>query len=185
MRIILNALPYFTKDSLFMKKVLIIGVALLMLVAVTACGNKPVEESSVSEIESSIEESSIAESSEESSAADTSTATGQSAVTSTAAASTGGGTTSSDVAWKVFIKDYTALVDRLLAVVDKQKANPTDMSVLTELTSILNEVSSFTDAARIAEIQASIGNDKAALAEFQAALEVQIKRLTDATASMQ
>jgi|GEM_PF-2217969 len=184
-----------------MKKVLIIGIALLMLVTVTACGGKPVEESSVSEIESSIEESSIDESSApassaaESSAASTAgtstaaskTATSTAASSKSAGTSTatgGGGNTASGTAWKVYIKDYTALVDRLLAVVDKQKANPTDMSVLTELTSILNEVSAFTDEKRIAEVQASIGNDKAALAEFQAALEVQVKRLTDATAGM-
>jgi len=175
-----------------MKKVLIIGIALLMLVAVTACGIKrPAEKTSVSEIESSIEESSIAESSEESSASDTSFATsevtskatdGGTSVASTAPAIGG---SSTGIAWKDYVNDYTALVDRYVSIVDRQMAKPTDLSILSEYSAIIEELSAFNDEARLAAVQASIGTDLATMAEFTAALEVQSQRVTDAMAKLQ
>ena len=159
-----------------MKKVLIIGIALLMLVAVTACGGKrPAEKNSVSEIESSAEESSIAES-----AADTSFATSEDTEASTATTAPATG-----IAWKDYVNDYTDLIDRYVSVVDRQVAKPTDLSILSEYSAMIEELSAFNDDTRLSEVKASIGTDKAAMAEFTAALEVQTQRVTDAMAKLQ
>ena len=115
-----------------MKKALTLGIALLMLVVVTACGSS-----------------------------------------------------SNDTVWKDYIKDYTAVVDKYIAAVEKQKANPTDTAVLSEFTDIMTEMTAFTDEARLEEVRKSIGNDKAKMEQFTSELEAQAKRVTDSMAELQ
>ena len=47
--------------------------------------------------------------------------------------------------WKKFLKEYEEWVDEYVSIMKKQKENPTDMSILTEYTAMLADVSKWAE----------------------------------------
>lgn len=52
-----------------------------------------------------------------------------------------------DAEWKEFLKDYEEWVDDYIAIVKKQKENPTDMSILADYTKMLTDLTEWTEKA--------------------------------------
>ena len=63
--------------------------------------------------------------------------------------------------WKKFLKDYEEWVDDYIAVVKKQKENPTDMIILADYTEMLADLTEWTEKAD--DIEESIENTDDAL----------------------
>ena len=55
--------------------------------------------------------------------------------------------TSSTEEWREFLADYEAWVDGYIAVIKKYKANPSDLSILSEYTSLVTELAEWTEEA--------------------------------------
>ncbi len=51
------------------------------------------------------------------------------------------------VEWRQFLKEYEAWVDEYIEIVKKYKANPTDMSILSDYTNMLSKVSEWSEKA--------------------------------------
>ncbi len=49
--------------------------------------------------------------------------------------------------WKEFLKDYEKWVDDYIAIVKRQKENPTDITILTEYTKMLADLTKWTEKA--------------------------------------
>ncbi|MBQ5911257.1 MAG: hypothetical protein IIW94_04550 [Clostridia bacterium] len=117
-----------------MKRIVTLLIALILVITMSACGvetNEPVQSESddissvlLDENESDSEDtattSSIEESSEE---------------------------TSTDDGWRDFLKEYEEWADKYIAVVKKYKSNPSDLSILTEYTSLITELADWTERA--------------------------------------
>ena len=58
-----------------------------------------------------------------------------------------------DTEWKQFLKDYEAWVDEYIAIVKKQKDNPSDMSILSDYTEMLSEMTEWTERADEIELE--------------------------------
>lgn len=54
---------------------------------------------------------------------------------------------SADEGWREFLKEYEEWVDKYIAVVKKYNANPSDLSILTEYTSLVTELAEWTEKA--------------------------------------
>lgn len=52
-----------------------------------------------------------------------------------------------DEGWREFLKEYEEWVDKYIAVVKKYNANPSDLSILTEYTSLVTELAEWTEKA--------------------------------------
>ena len=52
---------------------------------------------------------------------------------------------SDDAEWREFLKEYEEWVDDYIAIVKKQKENPTDMSILTEYSEMLSDLTKWTE----------------------------------------
>ena len=63
--------------------------------------------------------------------------------------------------WKEFLKDYENWVDDYIEIVKKQKENPTDLTLLSEYTNMLSELTEWTEKAD--DISASIKDTDDAL----------------------
>ena len=134
-----------------MKKVLILGVALLMLVSAAACtgGSRPSGD------------------------------TEESVAASTPRSSTG-------IAWKDYVNDYTALVDKIIPLTEKIKKNPLAILSTPEYFAVFAEATALLiDPERLAAVEKELENDPAARAEYEAAMEIQQKRFDDATADIE
>ena len=66
-----------------------------------------------------------------------------------------------DAEWKQFLKDYEAWVDDYIAIVKKYKENPTDMSILSDYTEMISEMTEWTE--RADEIELELEDTDAAL----------------------
>ncbi len=64
--------------------------------------------------------------------------------------------TSSNVEWKQFLKEYEEWVDRYIEVLKKYKANPSDMSILSDYTEMMTELTEWSEKAD--EVQADLEN---------------------------
>ncbi len=53
--------------------------------------------------------------------------------------------TSGEVEWKQFLKDYEEWVDKYIEITKKYKDNPTDMSILSDYTSMMSELTEWYD----------------------------------------
>ena len=72
-----------------------------------------------------------------------------------------------DAEWKQFLKDYEAWVDDYIALVKKYKANPTDLTILSDYTKMAAEMSDW--SARADDIELELKDTEAAL-EYSAEL---------------
>ena len=63
------------------------------------------------------------------------------------------GSTSGDTDWKQFLKDYEAWVDDYIAIVKKYKDNPTDMSILSDYTEMISDMTEWTERADEIELE--------------------------------
>lgn len=72
-----------------------------------------------------------------------------------------------DAKWKQFLKDYEAWVDDYIAIVKKYKDNPTDMSILSDYTEMVSEMTEWSEKAD--EIELELEDTDAAL-EYSAEL---------------
>lgn len=52
---------------------------------------------------------------------------------------------SNNTEWKQFIKDYNAWVDEYVKIVKKYKANPTDLSIMTDYTKMVSEMTDWAE----------------------------------------
>ena len=52
---------------------------------------------------------------------------------------------SNNTEWKQFIKDYNAWVDEYIKIVKKYKANPTDLSIMTDYTKMISEMTDWAE----------------------------------------
>ncbi len=76
-------------------------------------------------------------------------------------------TSSDDAEWKQFLKDYEAWVDDYIEIVNKYKADPTDMSILSDYTEMVSEMATWSE--RADEIELELEDTNAAL-EYSAEL---------------
>ena len=137
-----------------MKKILILGVTLLMIVSAAACGG---------DNETSTETSTVSEIVE--SKAD------------------GGVEASTGVAWKDFVNEYTILVDKLVDIIEKNKDNPTRLEANAEYQAVLAEAQAFATEEKIADVQKSI-SDPVIKQEFENACNAQSLRISQAVISI-
>ena len=89
--------------------------------------------------------------------------------------------TTSDDAWRNFLKEYEEWVDKYIAVIKKYNANPTDLSILTEYTSLMTELADWT--AEADDISDSIVDVEDA-AEYSAELIRIAAKLAEATGDL-
>ena len=75
--------------------------------------------------------------------------------------------TGDDAEWKQFLKDYEAWVDDYIAIVKKYNDNPTDMSILSDYSEMISEMTDWTE--RADEIELELEDTDAAL-EYSAEL---------------
>jgi len=80
------------------------------------------------------------------------------------------------VAWKVFLVEYEEWVDKYIALAQKSKDNPTDMSVLNEYLEMVNEISDWTT--KTEEITKELVNSPKASAEYSKEIARILKKLT-------
>ncbi|MBQ1186287.1 MAG: hypothetical protein IIX54_01185 [Clostridia bacterium] len=88
---------------------------------------------------------------------------------------------STDDSWREFLKEYEEWADKYIAVVKKYKANPTDLSILTEYTSLITELSDWTT--RADDISSSIVDVKDAT-EFSTELARIAAKIADAAGDL-
>ena len=151
-----------------MKRLLVLIMALSLLLLMTACGggeNKSSQNyiddmSSMFDSDDLFDDNnefnSIAESSDDTSALE-------------------------DADWKDFLKEYEEWVDKYIAVVKKYKANPTDLSILSEYSSLMGELTDWTE--RADDISDSIVDVEDA-AEYSAELVRIAAKLADAVGDL-
>ena len=72
-----------------------------------------------------------------------------------------------NTAWKQFLKDYEAWVDSYIAIVSKYKANPTDVSIFSDYSKMISEMSDWSESAD--ELDAQL-QDTAAYLEYSSEL---------------
>ena len=65
--------------------------------------------------------------------------------------------------WRTFLKEYEQWADEYIALVQKYKSNPLDMSILSDYTKMVSEMTDWTSKAN--DIKAEL-KDSDALAEF-------------------
>ncbi len=83
--------------------------------------------------------------------------------------------------WRDFLKEYEEWVDKYIAVVKKYNANPTDLSILTEYTSLVTELADWTE--RADDVSDSIADIEDA-AEYSAELMRIAAKLADAAGDL-
>ena len=127
-----------------MKKLVCIIMALLMGVSLVACGaeEKPSDDSTVTETnaESTLESEEDVVSIQETESKENNKDSAE---------------------WKEFLKDYEEWVDDYIAIVKKQKENPTDMTILAEYTEMLSDLSEWSNKAD--DVAESIENTEEAM----------------------
>ena len=82
---------------------------------------------------------------------------------------------SNDSQWKQFIKKYNAWVDKYIDLMKKYKANPTDVSVLSDYTKMVSEMNEWTEESQ--KITDQLDTDEAL--EFAAELTKIAERLAE------
>ena len=83
--------------------------------------------------------------------------------------------------WRDFLKEYEEWVDKYIAVVKKYNANPTDLSILSEYTSLVTELADWTE--RADDVSDSIEDIEDA-AEYSAELMRIAAKLADAAGDL-
>ena len=112
-----------------MKRILVLLLSLTLIVMMTACvGNEPVESSLDNMLSSLFEEE------QNDLATETSSMKEQS-------------NDNSNDGWKAFLKEYEEWADKYISVMKKYKANPTDLSILSEYTTLVAELADWTERA--------------------------------------
>lgn len=114
-----------------MKRILVLLMALTLMLMMTACGDEVDEPTGSSSNYASSELFFEDEN-------DDTTKTNSTEVSSNDA---------SDDGWRDFLKEYEEWVDKYIAVIKKYKSNPSDMSILTEYTSLVTELAEWTEKA--------------------------------------
>ena len=77
---------------------------------------------------------------------------------------------SDDTGWRQFLKDYEAWVDDYIAMVKKYQSNPTDMSILSDYTEMMSELTNW--AKRADEIEIELEDTDAAIEYSQELLRI-------------
>ena len=85
---------------------------------------------------------------------------------------------SNDAEWKQFLKDYEGWVDNYIEITKKYKANPSDLSILTDYTEMVSELTEWSEKAD--EIELELKDSDAAL-EYSNELMRIANKLAEAT----
>ena len=165
-----------------MKKLLAMLLAVLLVFSLTACGNNsdaPDEKvdatgtvSSVYSDENTQEET---EANAESEKEEEEPKTEESKPTEVSEES------KSDSEWRQFLKDYEKWVDDYIAFMKKYKENPSDLTLLSEYSKMLTDMSEWAEKADKIELELS---DTSESLEFSAELLKIAAKLTEAGAQM-
>ncbi len=107
-----------------MKKIMVILVVLSIVFSLTGCGGAKVPTSKDTDDYNDVSEV-------------------QNATLDTSNAETL--SNSNNTEWKQFIKDYNAWVDEYIKIVKKYKANPTDLSIMTDYTKMISEMTDWAE----------------------------------------
>ena len=83
---------------------------------------------------------------------------------------------SNKVEWKQFLKEYEEWVDSYVALVKKYKANTSDMSILSEYTTMMQKLVVWSEKAD--KVEKELKNNSAALKEYLSTLTRVIKKLS-------
>ena len=183
-----------------MKKLLSIILLLTLETALTACGGTTIKETEYNNDELYIETSSdvenSAENNEEASfqtssvapSEDTSeafsetlpeTSSEENSQTSAEDTSKAPAETSCDSQWKQFLKEYEDWIDEYIEIINKLKANPSDISILTNYTDMMTEMAEWTS--KTEEIGKELENASTTeLAEYSAELARLVAKLAKA-----
>ena len=133
-----------------MKKLLSIVLALTLVLALAACGDK-----TDNDVESNNDVASI----ETSNNVDNSAENDEEAPAKTA----------SDAEWKQFLKEYEEWVDEYIEITKKYQDNPSDLSILSDYTDMMTEMAEWTSKAEDMEKELEDASP-AELAEYSAEL---------------
>lgn len=82
------------------------------------------------------------------------------------------------VDWKTFLAEYEAWVDDYMALVEKYNADPTDITLITDYTEMLQEMTEWADKAD--QITIDIASDATALAEYTVVMARIVEKLSSA-----
>lgn len=99
-------------------------------------------------------------------------------VPSGAEASEEGDGAAATVSWEEFLAEYEAWVDDYIALLEKYKANPADMTILTDYTRMMQELTEWTEKGEA--LEADLADFPEALAEYSAALARILQKLNEA-----
>lgn len=115
-----------------MKKLVSIALALVLIVALSACGaEKTTNDVINNSIDNEVSTSNMA-------SGDTSSET------------------TSNIEWREFLKEYEEWVDKYIEVLKKYKSNPSDMSILSDYTEMMTELTEWSEKAD--DMQADLEN---------------------------
>ena len=83
-----------------------------------------------------------------------------------------------EVEWKQFIKEYDEWVDDYIALLKKYNDNPTDMTILSDYTEMMSDLTEWSTKAD--EVTEELENSPKAAAEYAAELTKIAEKLADA-----
>lgn len=144
-----------------MKKLLAILLAAMMLFSLTACGAEQKEEKI-----DDVQNSSLSDSTDDSSNAETETKSD---------------TSTGDYTWKDYLVDYENWVDEYISVLKKYHENPSDLSILSDYSEMVQETAEWTE--RSEKLKADI-EDASEMLEFSSELLRIASKITAATSEL-
>ena len=147
-----------------MRKTVLAVLAAVLLLSLTACGQKELPASSnTSSTSSSTKTTEEVEAEHSTTAATTTTKDSGTQPTETTVQDE----KAEEAEWRQFIQEYDEWVDDYIAILKKYKDNPTDMSILSDYTEMMNDLAKW--AERADKIELELQDTEAAL-EYSAAL---------------
>lgn len=142
-----------------MKKFLLLMSVVLLLFSLTACGGENVENADIKPSESVVQVES-----------------GDDAINSENQVVSN---ETENVEWKQFLKEYNEWVDDYIVLLKKYNANPTDATILSDYTEMMNDLTEW--SARADKITKELESSPEAVAEYAAELAKIAEKLEAAT----
>lgn len=169
-----------------MKKLLAIFLAVIMIFSLTACGTDSdksqtdnSEKVSVSQNEQNEEGGSFTNSSPyKNDSGETSSVAQNNKTESKTSSVAENNDDSNGYTWRQWLKDYEAWVDEYIVILKKYHENPTDMSILSDYTKMLNELAEWEE--RTDEMKDEI-KDTSEVLEFTSEITRILAKITAAT----
>ncbi len=142
-----------------MKKILLLMSVVLLLFSLTACGGENVENADIKPSESVVQ----VESKDNAINSENQVVSNE----------------TENVEWKQFLKEYNEWVDDYIVLLKKYKANPTDATILSDYTEMMNDLTEW--SARADKITKELESSPEAVAEYAVELAKIAEKLEAAT----